>query len=253
MSLMLNTLKTLETRRRYCEPPRPSLPASESPRLRICTPVEDASVLEPIASPVDEVLTASLAPTIGEIAGPYLDLAARIVNQLAPSRCNVLLFMGADPYCAAQFSLIQVAEAISLQASHGVLLIDGSLRERALSRAADNPTPGLCDVLQGTADWHGAIRRTQIAGLDFIPAGSGELDEDPYAEPDWQGLRSNYQAVLIGTAEPDSRATWWLATRADATYLIVSRAETRRRDAISVLNSLRANRANVLGSVVIDD
>jgi Mrp family chromosome partitioning ATPase len=252
MSLMLNTLKTLEGRRHFATP-HAFQAASDAPRLRICTPAEDVAPLAPIASPNDEVMTACLAPTIGEVAEPYLDLAARVTSQLAPSQCHVLLFVGADRNCAEQFSLIQVAEAVSLQAAQGVLLIDGDLSNRVLSRAAANPTPGLCDVLQAAVDWQAAIRRTQIAGLDFMPAGERELDEGPYTEPDWQCLRSCYQAVLIGTAESDGPAAQWLATRADATYLVVSRASTRRRDAVSALNRLRAHRANVLGSVVIDD
>jgi hypothetical protein len=250
---MLDTLRTLESRRRVVTTPRTTLVPQAAPRLRICPVAEESQPPEPIVPTTADVVVASLAPRVGEIEGPYLDLASRIIEQLADAPCNVVLFVGADSPSASSFSLIQVAEGLALQASRDILLVDGNLRQRPLSRAAGDPTPGLSDLMRGAADWNDVIRATQIAGLDFVAAGCCEMPDDHFADPDWVMVRDTYQAVLIGTVDPGAAETSWLAGRADATYLVVSRPQTRRRDAVMVLNRLRADGANVLGSVVIND
>jgi Mrp family chromosome partitioning ATPase len=258
MSLMLNTLKALEQRASFEPVERRPRSASGACHLRIC-PADDELqtqeriTAEPIASAVDRTLEACLLPASSEdVAAAYVDLAAGIAGRLALSSGNTILFVAVDAACAAAFSMVEAARAFALHVAGKVLLIDATLGDDEVSRAAGTSPVGLADVLQRTAGWDEVIRPTQIAGLDFVPGGATPgLPFDAVA--DWQPLRDRYQVIALGACRGDNVGFERLAAQIDATYLVVSANESRCRDAVLVLNRLRRAGANVLGTVVIGD
>ncbi len=69
----------------------------------------------------------------------------------------------------------------------------------------------------------------------------------------WGALRPKYRAVLIGVADCRLPETALLAAHCDAVYFLISRPHTKREAAGRAVTQLRANGANLLGCVVVND
>src|SRR5690242_11511483 len=131
MSLMLNTLKSLEHRGHTRPAKRVSASPSAEFQLRICPTVDEVPqiepiVAEPIVSDTQRSLEACLLPLVSDVAPPYVDLAAELIAN-ATGEGQVVLLVGADRECASAFSMVEVAQALALQATGKVLLVDFEL------------------------------------------------------------------------------------------------------------------------------
>jgi Mrp family chromosome partitioning ATPase len=261
MSRMLEALKALEARKpgvvaapgESASGPvwhEPLLVAAESlaqPSVELSSPPALASIAR------KSICVACSLPTALEVADHYLDLAGRIAEQVSLNYCNVLLFVSPDQACDACFSLTHLAQAFALQSPGDVLLVDGDLRGRQLSKAIGTSGPGLGEVMLGTAIWPDVIHPTNVPSIDFVPCGNREVPTFERSSFGWNALRPGYRAVLIGVAPAAQPETAWLAARCDGVYLVLSRPQTRRQAAIASVNALRSCGANLLGSVVADN
>jgi hypothetical protein len=97
------------------------------------------------------------------------------------------------------------------------------------------------------------IHPTNVARLDFVPRGSGQVPTVERSAFGWGALRPLYRMVLIGLAVGSEPETNWLGSRCDAAYLVLSRPHTRRGSASAAVNALRSSGANVVGAVVVND
>jgi Mrp family chromosome partitioning ATPase len=192
-------------------------------------------------------------PIVGNPADYYLEAAARICDQGASNYSNVLLFVSADRGSDACFSMPELAQAFALQLAGDVLLVDGDLREGRLSKQVSHPGAGMVEAMLGQAQWPDLIHPTNIARIDFVTRGSGQVPTFERPQFGWSALRPLYRAVLIGPANQAEPETLWLAARCDAVYFVISRLHTRRSNATAAVNALRAGGANVAGCIVVND
>lgn len=192
-------------------------------------------------------------PIVGDTADFYLEAAARISDQGSNNYSNVLLFVSADRGSDASFSMPSLAHAFAMQLAGDVLLIDGDLREGRLSKQVSRPGAGMVEAMLGQAQWPDLIHPTNIARIDFVARGAGQVPTFERPQFGWSALRPLYRAVLIGPANQAEPETLWLAARCDAVYFVLSRLHTRRSNATAAVNALRAGGANVAGCIVVND
>lgn len=289
MSRMLDALKTLEARRPGAVEPTPSIPPiapTTAWRPSLIVDTQSTAVLDPADVDVEETDIAppavsaprhaepaiSLAvapsvepalsfkpcvacrlPTTLDVSDHYLEMAARIGEQVASSYCNVLLFVSPDRAWENSFSLTYLAQAFALQSSGEVLLVDGDLRGRQLTRSVGLTGPGLGEVMLGVAHWPDVINPTNTSCIDFVGCGNRQLPTLERSEFGWNALRPQYRAVLIGVSLAGQPDTDWLAARCDGVYLLISRPNTKRQAASAAVSALRSGGANVLGCIVLED
>jgi Mrp family chromosome partitioning ATPase len=255
---MLDALRVLESRQRREHEPEsgPATATSSDAAL----PLSDLEINEfaapaPIALPSQPTAAfeTCVLPTADELGEHYVEMAARISEQLATSYCNVLLFVAADGGAEGAFSMTHLAQALARQSVGDVLLVDGDLRRGALSKAVARGGPGMIEAMIGRAQWTDIIHPTNAARIDFVARGNGQVPTVERTEFGWGALRPLYRVVLIGLATWSEPETTWLAGRCDAVYLVISRPHTRRSSASAAINSLRGCGANVVGSVVVND
>jgi Mrp family chromosome partitioning ATPase len=266
MSRMLEALKVLERRqpRMQEENPPPPQANRETAKNRAASPGETA--LEIPAEEFDELQTrlaeepqpsarfeTCMLPTVTDVADHYLDMAGEIGRQLASNYCNVVLFVSADRWVEPCFSMTHTAQAFARQSAGDVLLVDGDLQFGRLSRSVARPGPGMIEAMLGLAQWPDIIHPTNVARIDFVACGNGQVPTVERPNFGWGALRPLYRTVLIGLAGNSEPETMWLAARCDAVYFVLSRPHTRRGSASAAINALRACGANVAGSIVVND
>jgi Mrp family chromosome partitioning ATPase len=228
----------------------PPTNVASAPRLPATPPQRPAQRRPALQTPSFENCT---LPIAGDPADYYLEAAARICDQGSNNYSNVLLFVSADRGSEACFSMPDLAHAFALRLAGDVLLIDGDLREGRLSRQVSRPGAGMVEAMLGQAQWPDLIHPTNIARIDFVARGSGQVPTFERPQFGWSALRPLYRAVLIGPANQAEPETLWLAARCDAVYFILSRLHTRRSNATAAVNALRAGGANVAGCIVVND
>ncbi len=192
-------------------------------------------------------------PVGGEPAEYYREAAARIRDQGASNYSNVLLFVSASRGVESVFSMTELAHAFASQSAGDVLLIDGDLREGRLSKLVSRPGAGMVEAMLGQVPWPDLIHPTNVARIDFVSRGIGQVPTFERPQFGWSALRPRYRTVLIGLANQAEPETLWLAARCDAVYFVLSRLHTRRSNASVAVNALRAGGANVAGCVIVND
>jgi Mrp family chromosome partitioning ATPase len=284
---MLDALKALEARRPGAAEPAPSiLPLAPQTAWRpsLVVDTESMAELEPADSETEVLRTrppaisaprlaeptiphapaggatssstscaACCLPTTVDVSDHYLEMAQRIGEQVASSYSNVLLFVSPDRAWENSFSLTYLAQAIALQSPGEVLLVDGDLRGRRLTKSVGMSGAGLGEVMLGVAHWPDVINSTNAACIDFVGCGNRQLPTLERSEFGWNALRPQYRAVLIGVSQAGQPDTDWLAARCDGVYLVISRPNTKRHAASAAVNALRSGGANVLGCIVLED
>ncbi len=271
MGRMLDALKTLDARAH--EPAMESPPADPpAPQVSWEAVLDETAGLldqaaetvapsesEPLASPpVRPALPTApfercVLPISPNPADYYLEMATRIGDQLSANYSNVLLFVAADRWVEPNFSMTQLAQCFSLHSAADVLLVDGDLRNGRLSKTVSRPGPGMIEAMLGEVPWPDIIHPTNVAKIDFVARGNGQVPTFERPQFGWGALRPLYRTVLIGLANQAEPETGWLAARCDAVYYVLSRPHTRRANASATINALRASGANVAGCIVVND
>jgi capsular exopolysaccharide synthesis family protein len=149
----------------------------------------------------------------------------------------------------------QLAASLA-RAGHRTLLVDGDMRRPSLHAQFDlAPTPGLGDVLLGTAD-ESAARPTGLADLDVLPAGAWDdavvraLAGERLAAA-LSRFRSSYEFVIIDTppvlAVPDAL---FIGQHADAALFSVLRDVSRIPIVAAACERAEALGIRVFGAVL---
>ncbi len=270
MGRMLDALKTLDTRAHdeveQAAPPAEPLSIDweaafdEATRLfddpleeSFVAAAEDVAPLVTAPPPPTAPFETCALPIAPAPAEYYLEMADQIGQQLVSNYCNVILFVAADRWVEPAFSMTHLAQAFALPASGDVLLVDGDLRFGKLSNLVARRGPGMVEAMLGQAQWPDIIHPTNLAHIDFVARGRGQVPTVERPQFGWGALRPLYRTVLIGPANQSEPETAWLAARCDAVYLILSRPHTRRSTAIAAVNALRETGANVVGCIVVND
>jgi len=147
--------------------------------------------------------------------------------------------------------------AISIaKAGRRVLLIDGDLRKPDIHRIFNVPdSPGFAEVIAGSHEPGAVIRKSDIDGLDVLPAGTpitrpSELLSRPEVSRVLAAMSEIYDHIVIDTAPllPVSD-THVLVGLVDG-VLTSFNAEVDRNTVTLVQDILRRCRANVIGTVM---
>ena len=139
-----------------------------------------------------------------------------------------------------------------------VLLVDADLRNPNIAdRLNIDNEPGLVYALSLDNNQNAdPIRKTDIPGLDVIPAGNAERDDleklavgtFPVCLKRWR--KSNYDIILIDSSPvlpvADARI---ISGYVDATIMIIREGITHRIDVIDALSCLDAAGGNILGTI----
>jgi capsular exopolysaccharide synthesis family protein len=147
--------------------------------------------------------------------------------------------------------------AISIaKAGRRVLLIDGDLRKPDIHRIFNiNDSPGFAEVISGSHEPGAVIRKSDIDGLDVLPAGTpitrpSELLSRPDVGRVLAALGELYDHIILDTAPllPVSD-THVLVGQVDGVMTSFN-ADVDRNTVILVQDILRRSRANVIGTVM---
>jgi len=143
------------------------------------------------------------------------------------------------------------------RAGHRTLLIDGDLRKPSAHRIFDLPlTPGLSEVLRGTADLAEAVRPTHANGLWLLPAGTNEgevlqlLARDP-GQRLLERLKQEYDFIVLDSAPLLGVAdSLLLAQHVDGVLLSLFHGVSRMPQVYLACQRLSLLRVRVLGAVL---
>jgi capsular exopolysaccharide synthesis family protein len=143
------------------------------------------------------------------------------------------------------------------RAGEQVILVDADLREPALeSLFGARSSFGLADLLRRDTDVDEALINTDVANLRLVPAGFPPSDPSELLASASMGralgsLRAQADIVIIDSppmfAATDAAV---LASRVDATLIVVAAGRTSERVLLGSVHELRSARASILGIVV---
>jgi tyrosine-protein kinase Etk/Wzc len=167
------------------------------------------------------------------------DLAVEALRSLRTSlqvalaseeRNNVVAISGPSPEVGKSFVSVNLAY-VTADLGKRVLLVDGDLRKGTLHEYFGiSRTPGLSDLIRGTASRNDVVRSTAIPNLLLIPAGtrpnnpSELLSSSPFQEI-LAGLRRDVDLVLVDTPPLLAVTDAALVGRLAGTNLMVLRAD----------------------------
>ncbi len=163
--------------------------------------------------------------------------------------------------CGRKAGVSTVAANLAIRAAdhqmRPVLLVEGGSEHPTVARQFRLRTDaGLADVLAGRCPLHEAIHDTEIEGLQVMPIGTqGLMDrvglDHELVEAMLRGLRESHELAVFDLPPADRlRHLLLVARRLDAAILAI-RSEAPRRERLQrVAEQLRADRVNLVGSVV---
>jgi capsular exopolysaccharide synthesis family protein len=209
-----------------------------------------------------------LSPTIGRLVthadprSPVAEAYRSLRTNLAFARTTqpVQTIVVASPGPGDGKSTTAANLAITFaQQGQRTLLIDADMRRAVLDKTFGMVrTPGLTDVIVGSAPLETAVRETQVPNLFVLPSGQfppnpSELLGSPAMRETLRTARHQFDIVLFDSppllAVTDAAV---LSTLVDGTILVVRTSSTAREAVRRALSQLRAVNGRILGAVLND-
>lgn len=183
---------------------------------------------------------------------PVRQLADRLLSDLGEITGRSLLIAGIGSASETHEVVLETA-AVLAEAGEPILIIDGDMAERVLTRELDLARGwGLAELAHGEEPAEDPIRALALDHLSLLPMGQASLP-DPGAAGNRvssliQSLEGSFRLVLIdgGQAGAGSAA---LARMCDAAYFVVRLGQTEASDAQRALHEFRECGARVLGCI----
>jgi receptor protein-tyrosine kinase len=187
-----------------------------------------------------------------------LRTAIGLATREAPAQA--ILIAGAGRGAGASTTAANVAAALAQQ-GRSVAIIDADMRGGSLHRvfgvAAD---AGLSDVLSDdSVQLEQIIRPTAAAGVMLVPSGAAspnaaELLGSPRFDAVMRTLRERFDSIVVD-CPPALQVTdaTVLASKCDATIVVVRGDHTRRSDLAATVAALRPATTRILGTVLNGD
>ena len=175
---------------------------------------------------------------------------------LRPDRPHIVAITAALP-AEGKTTVTLALGRLAAMNGERVIVLDCDIRQSSFARfTQSSPGPGLVDFLQGRALPADIIRKDTTAGMDYIPAGTGEANAlgllmSATMSRLLQALRQDYDLVLLDAppaqAVTDARI---VAGLADATLLCVRWRRTPRDVVLNALDLLEQAHVNVVGAAL---
>jgi len=184
----------------------------------------------------------------------YRILRTKIIQHVGQPRAIVV-----SSSCAGDgksVTALNLAGALSLKGTASVLLVDGDLRRPSIWRQLGvEETPGLADVLAGTAGLEAAILKIEEFGnLHVLPAGKSDhnptelLDSEIFLST-FAHLKQRFKYIIIDSPPIASVADSDLLTAvADGVIVVIRPDHTNRQTCVKALESIPKNK--LLGVVM---
>lgn len=222
------------------------------PRMRLIGLIPHAA--EDLTNP-EVVETAFRDNPTGILAENYRQVRATLLKRMQQAGHTSLLIVAGHPSSGASTIVANLADAC-VKAEQRVLVIDANFRRPAQHGIFGlNPSPGLSDVLAKVTSFEQAVQRTSD-GVAVLTAGTAEhrIYERLATEAMGQLLaevRDDFDMVLIDSppaiVSGDAMA---MASRCDATLLVVKALNEKRGLVARLGNQLNETRAEFLGVLV---
>jgi capsular exopolysaccharide synthesis family protein len=244
--------------------PPPAAPASPaSPELAAAV---GATVPQATASTamMDRAILDGYAPELcayhepgGTIAEDFRGLRTSLLAHYTDERFCILI-TSAEKGEGKSVATLNLALVLAERQERRTVVVDCDLRARRVARLinTDN-SPGLVDLLKGTATMKDALRKTVYPNLFIIPAGQagkgevGELLHRPELDETVNALRRDFDYVLFDTppvgVAPDAGM---LGRSINDALLVVRMYKTRRETVDSAIRLLNAAHITPIGVVL---
>lgn len=185
----------------------------------------------------------------------YKTLRTNLLFALRGDGCKRFCITSSMPGEGKSITILNLAISIA-QTGKKVLLIDADMRRPALARLlAENPTPGLSNVLAGQVSVSDAIRAQTYSNLDVmfcgdVPPNPSELLSSQQMVKLVEDMSRKYDFVLVD-APPVNLVSdcCIIASMLDGVVLLARQNKARKDGVKQAINQLRLTNANVLGCV----
>lgn len=223
------------------------------PKARVVGMVPDASE-DPAGSSAVE--TSFRDRERGVMAESFRQIRAGLLKRMNQMDQKTLLVVSGMPGSGATSVISNLAYSFAA-ADRRVLVIDANLRRPAHHRIFGLPeAPGLADVLAGTHTLDNTVQRSADRRVDVLVAGTREnrvferLSTDAMSAV-LRRAREQYDLVLIDAAPMVvSGDALGLATRCDASLLVIRALSEKRGMVARLRNELAEAKADLLGVLV---
>jgi len=187
----------------------------------------------------------------------YRALRTNILRTTQDKLMKAILITSANHYEGKTTTAINLALAMTDVPGYRTLLIDSDLRYPTVhDRLGLMQSPGLTEILEGSAGLDSEIMDTEKENLKVITSGNlphypVELLESKRLKELIKGLKSDFDLILVDAPPviPYSDASA-LSSQMDGVLLVVQSGRTRREDIQQVQATLQDNQAKVLGVVL---
>jgi capsular exopolysaccharide synthesis family protein len=227
---------------------------------RVPSPATEDVPGEPV--PVVEGLSESLVPFFERsslVTEQYRALRTRILSQNLNYEHRVLAVTSAVPKEGKSVTSLNLGCILAEIRHLKVLVVDGDFRRSSLAQMLNQPSgPGLADVLAGTAQYDDVIRRTPIANLSFMPAGStqgrsaAELLATASAMPAFKRMQNDFHYTIVDTP-PATTVTdvGIIGQMCSAVIMLVRLHRTHEADAKRAVRLLQVNNIPIMGCLLV--
>ena len=185
----------------------------------------------------------------------YRALVSALAAQLPAGQPQVLLFTAAIPGIDAATVTLNLGVTWAEQGKC-VAIVDANTQQAAVAEQLGlSLTPGLCDVLAGTASLQRAVQETGLENLYALTAGRPhEGQRNPLTGQAMRSvlrhLRARYDWVLVTAARWDGRPdVVALGSACDAVYLVLPAAEAQSPEVEDLLQLIPQQGSQLRGCI----
>lgn len=209
-----------------------------------------------ITEPTPELAMVVHTRPRSEAAESYRALRTSILLSSLGGPPKIIMITSALPQEGKTTTSLNSATVLSQRGSR-VLLIDGDLRRPRLHQILGlNPTPGLSNLLTGSAQPSEVIQQTQIPNLFCVPSGSipphpAELLASDLMREYLRAWREEYDHVIIDTPPVLSVTDAVMLSAYTESTVVVVRAGKTRKEALRRVHAILSQvKTRVLGVVI---
>ena len=182
-------------------------------------------------------------------------LAKTLMVRFAQDTATAICLVDPDSSRQTAAHLVDLAGAISAQSDARVLLVDGDIENKHVSKEFEaSDADGVAELLNVSQSSSKLVRKGRQGQVDLLPAGRGMVGSqrplDQRIDSLIQEAKSTYRFVMIAAGSPDSSVTDACARSSEATFLMLRIGHTLRTAGHQALSRLTAGGARVLGCIL---
>ncbi|MCI0359332.1 MAG: hypothetical protein L0211_12710 [Planctomycetaceae bacterium] len=225
----------------------------EDPRRTNTTTLSPRLTARPPRPPTPLERTVRRILSEPERAESFRQLADRLKADLDQITGRSIVFAGIGP-ASETYEVVLHAAAILAEAGEPILIIDGDVVRRSLTKGLElTQGTGLVELARGEIPDSDPIQELTLTNLSILPAGMAKMPAPASTTERLtsliQSLEGSYRLVIIDAGRASDRTAASLARLCDATYFVARLGETEAFHAQSALKTFRAAGARLLGCV----